>query len=251
MTTNKRKRKSPGQCQLIPSSSAHLPSSKRPRCEGNLTLLNGPQPQTQPQQRHRHRHRHRKPHENLTSPSLVASTTNPASPVQHDLLSLYYPRLLTLRGYLLSRLPQISKTRRRTIHALGRQDAKGIHTNWRYTHTDSRHVQQLAYVLDTTLVAAGEVTPRDSEERVRDYASFSQQNHESTIMSLDSARSSQAEVCPFLTHSLKDGLLGIVMRPHISRRKCSRRTEAHEFFRLWTTSYGSCASRSGERRDTI
>lgn len=47
--------------------------------------------------------------------------------VKHPLLRLYYPQVLTLRNYLLSRLPLSSKSRRRRVATAGTQCGTSDH----------------------------------------------------------------------------------------------------------------------------
>ncbi|KAL8811751.1 MAG: hypothetical protein Q9223_002113 [Gallowayella weberi] len=63
------------------------------------------------------RKRHRPKKHDDTPNKRVCNDSNriASSDLSHPTLSLYYPRILTLRGYVLSKLPATSKTRRRKI----------------------------------------------------------------------------------------------------------------------------------------
>ena len=94
------------------------------------------------------------------------------SRVRHALLALYYPRLLTLRSYLLYKLPETSKTRRRRIAEWGSNDADG--------DGDS-------HILDTTIVGVLKDLDAGTEEsRRRDFAVFTQTQQRSSDGSHDS-----------------------------------------------------------------
>jgi hypothetical protein len=82
-------------------------------------------------------------------PRLVADQSPAATPasIEHPVLSRLYPEVLSLRHYLLSRLPASSKSksRRRNLSQLG------LHT--RHQNTAPRGIDlELAKLLDATLV---------------------------------------------------------------------------------------------------
>jgi hypothetical protein len=88
----------------------------------------------------------------------------------HPVISLYYPRVLTLRQFLLQHLPSSSKSRRRRILSLRGFAADNKNAS------DQRHdVQSLANFLDTTLIGVPkESVPAVDSSRQRDFAAFSQ-----------------------------------------------------------------------------
>lgn len=118
-----------------------------------------------------------------TSSQSAPATTPPVEPaingpvdhavdhaVDHPVLRCLYPEVLTLRHYVLSRLPGTSKNRRRKISQLGRAEGQSV------DGVDS----ELARLLDSALVGANRIPTAASREetivaRDRDIISFSQQ----------------------------------------------------------------------------
>lgn len=130
--------------------------------------------------------------------------------IKHPVLSLYYPRVVTLRRYLLSKLPISSKARRRRLLATGSCPDKSRSRHkpavLRKSHAtnvdeplegwnDDPH-RALACLLDTTLVCGLERScSAQDQSRMNDLATFSQQQSKSTAgSSLGSGSCSQSEV---------------------------------------------------------
>ncbi len=84
--------------------------------------------------------------------------------IKQALLNQYYPRVLSLREYLLSRLPSTSKVRKKKICSLG----KGIEAKEKNCN--------LAQFLDQTLVGVLKDAGHSEEERQQQWTTFSQQN---------------------------------------------------------------------------
>lgn len=84
--------------------------------------------------------------------------------MKHALLAQYYPRVLSLREYLLSKLPPTSKIRRKKILTVG--CSLGGETRERD--------QALADALDKTLVGISKQGELSREERWQQWTSFSQ-----------------------------------------------------------------------------
>ena len=84
--------------------------------------------------------------------------------VKQALLAQYYPQVLSLRQFLLHKLPATSKTRRKKILSLGRNEAldKGKDRN------------ALSDFLDRTLVGVLPCRDVPPQERMQLYTSFSQ-----------------------------------------------------------------------------
>lgn len=99
--------------------------------------------------------------------ALGPQATDPV--VKHALLAKYYPQVVTLREYLVSRLPPSSKIRRKKILSLGHRQRPGNR------ETD----QQLACFLDQTLVGVSRFKEAGPEERLNEWAAFSQKPDES------------------------------------------------------------------------
>lgn len=90
----------------------------------------------------------------------------------HPVISLYYRQVVTLRQYILQRIPKSSKSRRRRITAVrGRDVAGGL----KDPVTTQSQNQDLATLLDTALVGIWkELPPTQSQARRRDFVQFSQ-----------------------------------------------------------------------------
>jgi telomerase reverse transcriptase len=108
------------------------------------------------------------------------------SVVKQALLSQFYPEVLTLREYLLSRLPTTSKIRRKKVLYVG-------------TLKDSESCanSRLSTFLDRTLVGATKPKDAKREDRWRHWAAFSQRVDDSisTLIDLNSiGKFSQSDV---------------------------------------------------------
>ncbi|EEP82887.1 predicted protein [Uncinocarpus reesii 1704] len=137
-----------------------------------------------------------------------------SAPPTHPVLSLYYPRVLPLRAYLLTLLPPSSKSRRRKLASLGVQHPPD-HAAHKPAPTPSGEVvpppaqadgaqqdrvRQVAALLDTALV--GVLSPLDRVDvhaRQREFAAFTQSQFRSSLVrSTDGgATSSLKEIVDF------------------------------------------------------
>jgi hypothetical protein len=90
-------------------------------------------------------------------------------PVKDALLAQYYPSVLSLRGYLLSKLPKTSKIRKKKILGVGRR--KSAETGDSQDDTDDERV--LADFLDRTLVGVS-TYEISQEDRAEGWNTFSQ-----------------------------------------------------------------------------
>ncbi|KAL2858750.1 hypothetical protein BJX68DRAFT_141302 [Aspergillus pseudodeflectus] len=102
----------------------------------------------------------------IKAPLISRSRINDSDAVEisHPVISQYYRRVVTLRQYILQRIPQSSKGRRRRIAAI-RSDGTHLGTN----------EESLAHLLDTTLVGVWTELPlAQSEERRRDFITYTQ-----------------------------------------------------------------------------
>ena len=113
-------------------------------------------------------------------------------PTAHPTLSLYYPQVLTLRHFLISKLSKAARTRRRKIAYLGRLPptpaatgdrplARGLSFNNRSIAGEGSHLNDadaaLSHLLDSVLVcAAANALPGPCQNsRAQDFDLFSQQ----------------------------------------------------------------------------
>lgn len=124
--------------------------------------------------------------------------------VEHPTLCLYYHRVMTLRDFLLASLASTSRTRRRKITSIGRNE---VHIT-RDTGKSAPSLQArlpnqsilgeercLATLLDYTLVCAvRDESPIRKEPLEKDFASFSQQANPSTGSSNDVGSTTISEV---------------------------------------------------------
>lgn len=118
--------------------------------------------------------------EQLTEPGnkrLRISRSQPSNEklVKQSLLSQYYPQVLTLREYLLSRLPISSKARRKKIAS--------VKCRVQHGRVDEAQPEELslARYLDQTLVGVPEGIEIPSDERWKQWVSFSQRGYNSTL----------------------------------------------------------------------
>lgn len=97
-------------------------------------------------------------------------------PVKHPTLSLYYRNILTLKDYLLSKLPTTSKARRRKIASIVRvPDTASLHHNDEDTSTLFQDRHALSKLLNNTLVCTvHEQTQTPEPSRIQDFKAFSQ-----------------------------------------------------------------------------
>ncbi|KAJ5082191.1 hypothetical protein N7532_011234 [Penicillium argentinense] len=120
----------------------------------------------------------------------------------HPVISLYYRELLSLRQYLLCRLPGSSKLRRRRIASLRPDPSVSTATG------DSGSVcpasQDLADLLDSTLVGVlRQHSPKIACERQQDYRAFTQSQSRSILVSTDTGPAApQSELIDYVIASI-------------------------------------------------
>jgi hypothetical protein len=112
-----------------------------------------------------------------------------SEPPNHSLriLGQFYPRVLSLRDYILGKLPKTSRLRKRKISRLGRTTLR--------PHTEIE--AQLGHLLDTTLVGAPLESNVDEEARPEEKQVHSQLGDDSAVTlsdGLEKAFYSQEEV---------------------------------------------------------
>ena len=133
-----------------------------------------------------------------------------SSLTEHPTLCLYYPRISTLRVYLLSSLPISSRSRRRKIASIGRHQQYAIGNTGNYDLLSGAGPPRrsacsdqswlggercLAALLDKTLVCSAEDDTRVVDDsREKDFASFSQQANLAAGGSSERETSSTSEV---------------------------------------------------------
>ncbi|KAH7131938.1 hypothetical protein B0J11DRAFT_211008 [Dendryphion nanum] len=111
----------------------------------------------------------------LSSGQSVSATPTHAN---HPVLRRLYPELLTLRHYLLARLPNSSKNRRRRISQLGQKPP--VHDTTTTAIDDHGAEFELAKLLDSILVgvspkAVAKDREKSEDSRTKDIESFSQE----------------------------------------------------------------------------
>jgi telomerase reverse transcriptase len=105
--------------------------------------------------------------------------------IKHALLLQYYPKVSSLREYLLSSLPSTSKIRRRKISSVGCKAE------------DKKSDRELSQFLDHTLIGVCQKGEFSRDEKKKQLTSFSQKPDESTSFANVSTAGvySQSEVC--------------------------------------------------------
>ncbi|KAK8140264.1 hypothetical protein PG984_000330 [Apiospora sp. TS-2023a] len=119
----------------------------------------------------------------------------PLTPVQHAVLDQYYPQLLTLRDYVLLKLPATSRIRRRKITSTGSSSAV---SNGQITEIE----RVVGQVLDTTLVGVAQQTKSIPDKRWEQWETYASQkgdeSHVTLSDGLTGARFSQSEIVEFV-----------------------------------------------------
>ncbi|KAK8087976.1 hypothetical protein PG997_002937 [Apiospora hydei] len=120
--------------------------------------------------------------------------STPLTSVEHAVLDQYYPQLLTLRDYVLLKLPATSRIRKRKIASTGSSAAV---SNGEITAIE----RAVGQVLDTTLVGVAQQTKCIPDKRWEQWETFSQRGDESYVTlsdGLTGARFSQSEIVDFV-----------------------------------------------------
>ncbi|KAL4990387.1 hypothetical protein BDW68DRAFT_40668 [Aspergillus falconensis] len=121
-----------------------------------------------------------------------------ASEICHPVISLYYRQVVTLRQYILQRIPLSSRARRRRIAAVGGNDAaKDCPTSV------PKREKDLADLLDTTLVGIlKELPPIHGEKRRREFIAFTQAQLTTQAGTNTGPVSPQSEIVDFAISSI-------------------------------------------------
>ena len=109
------------------------------------------------------------------------------SVVKDALLAQFYPQVISLREFLISKLPPSSKIRRKKIRSVGKK-------------ADSEIDQKLSKFLDQTLVGVSKHKEVSQEERWQQWTTFSQKADDSVSFANQSGVGifSQSEVGSYL-----------------------------------------------------
>lgn len=161
--------------------------------EWRLSLLRASKELISSRQKYRHDSRNimgrgikRKSAHHDASASKKLKTPSPGSLVKRDLLRHHYPRVQTLREYLIAKLPSSSRIRRRKLASLGLQ-------------LDCAETEiRLSRLLDSCLVCSSNSSITKDPARWEQWISFSQRADESYITlsgGISGAIYSQCEVC--------------------------------------------------------
>ena len=125
----------------------------------------------------------------------VEKTT--VTPVKHPALGLYYRNILTLRDYLLSRLPSASKARRRKIASI-LPDTASFHHHDGEPSTMSQDGHSLSKLLNSTLVCTvNEQALRPEPSRIKDFEAFSQRTSPTAGSSTGGSTSSLSDLVDY------------------------------------------------------
>ena len=141
---------------------------------------------------------------------LDAKETCGNASIQHPTLCLYYPRVVTLKDYLISKVPASAVSRREKITSVGKGLQRSLKVNQSVLEGDAQQVsspstlhvkpegsrkKNLAKLLETTLVGLPHETPSDiATSREKDFVSFSQQVSLLTGSSVEEVSTTQSEV---------------------------------------------------------
>ncbi|KAI9374345.1 hypothetical protein BJX61DRAFT_314572 [Aspergillus egyptiacus] len=166
--------------------------------------------------------------ESKQHPYRVDGSITPSEPeVSHPVLSLYYYQVVTLRQYILQRIPRSSKSRRRRIAAVRSDNAVD-------GSTDRGHGQDLAGLLDTTLVGIrDELSPTHCQERRRDFIAHTQAQVVSQLNTDTGPQSLQSEIVDFVISSFFTRSGASYQRPdHLLGHGFRHTTQARSSFAL-------------------
>ena len=120
-----------------------------------------------------------------------------AAPVKHPVLDLYYRNVLTLRDYLLSKLPTTSKVRRRKIAAI-LPDTANFHRDHEDTGPLPQDRHYLSKLLSHTLVCTvHEQMPGPESSRIKDFEAFSQHVSPTARSSIGGSTSSLSDLIDY------------------------------------------------------
>ncbi|KGQ00641.1 hypothetical protein PAAG_12683 [Paracoccidioides lutzii Pb01] len=146
--------------------------------------------------------------------------------IYHPVLSLYYPRIMTLRDYLHAQLPASSKSRRRKIASIGLNNQPGTrHTMFSLTlppRSPSSSIprthdetQIIADVLDSTFVCILKESDRAiNNARQKEFAAYIQSQVRSSLEYTDiGATISQSDIVDFAILSLFKRYRGSFYKP--------------------------------------
>lgn len=133
--------------------------------------------------------------------------------IGHPALCLYYPQVVTLQDYLLSKLPASSVSRREKIATIGKGEQRPLKVGQNISETAGQQASRLsdhhaesgggirdrernlAKLLKTTLVGlVHDVPPDVATSRQKDFVSFSQQVSLISGSSVGGASTTQSEV---------------------------------------------------------
>ncbi|KAL9124591.1 MAG: hypothetical protein Q9217_006090 [Psora testacea] len=162
--------------------------------------------------------KHKRPNYHITNntqpqPSKRTKFSSPKDPapvsIQHPTLGLYYSRIFSLRDFLLSRLPNASKSRRRKFLDAGNAPvvqcledpnipAEDTAKNHFRTGSSADSDNSLTIVLDRTLVCTNHApSSRHFETRAKDFEVFSQHISSAAVSTLGQGVTSQSELVDF------------------------------------------------------
>ena len=114
----------------------------------------------------RKRHRAKADVDEANKRSTISHCSNaPVNVVRQSLLSQFYPEVSTLREYLLSKLPDSSRIRRKKVVGAGRRNLKQEHGNIEKTIDEAD--DRLGLFLDSTLVGVPPHNPQSGHRATR------------------------------------------------------------------------------------
>lgn len=134
---------------------------------------------------------------NLKRQKLSEDFPSKDPPVKQALLSKYYPNVLCLRDYLLSKLPLSSKVRKKKLLSVGRKTSANPQSRGGEEDEDEDEDLVLGKFLDGTLIGVSSNDGLSQEDRSKEWSSFSQRGDDSMSTIANSSSTelySQSEV---------------------------------------------------------
>lgn len=112
-------------------------------------------------------------------------TLQSADVVKHVLLAQYYPKVQTLRQYVLDKLPPTSKIRRKKVAAVGNAEPDAATTAQSSRGNPENIRAVLAALLDTTLIGThvlpSEIAKAQSDSCLQQWIDYSQRGDDSHV----------------------------------------------------------------------
>ena len=120
------------------------------------------------------------------------------TPVKHPTLSLYYRNILTLKDYLLLKLPTTSKARRRRVASIVPDTPNSYHNDEDIGRLSQDRHSLSRLLKDTLICTVHEQTPEPEPSRIKDLVAFSQRFSPTAGSSVGGNTSSLSELVDYV-----------------------------------------------------